>query len=201
VLAANDHIASGASALPGDKHEDPDADLISRLKTGDETALAALMDRHMSTIHKLAFYVLGDAMTAEDVTQIVFLKTWEKAADWKPGQARILTWMRRVATNQCLDMLKKKKPIYTDAVPDTEDVADTPFDALSKQEQSSRVSLALAKLPDRQRAALILSYYQAVSQREGASVMDITESAYESLLVRARKALKILLADDMMVES
>lgn len=200
MLAANDHIASGASALPSDKVADPDADLIPRLARGDETALAALMDRHMTTLHKLAFYMLGDAVAAEDVTQTVFLKTWETASDWQPGNARLLTWMRRVATNRCLDMLKKKKPIYTDTVPDMTDAADTPFEALSRRQQSQRVGSALAQLPGRQRAALTLSYYQDVSQREGASIMKITESAYESLLVRARKALKIILADDVMPE-
>ncbi|MEP3890056.1 MAG: sigma-70 family RNA polymerase sigma factor [Hellea sp.] len=179
---------------------DPDADLIFGLKAGDERALAGLMDRHMSAIHKMAFYMLGDQMSAEDVTQTVFLKTWERAKDWEPGQAKLLTWMRRVTRNACLDILKKKKPIYTDTVPDMEDSANSPFDSLSQSEQSGRVGAALSQLPENQRAALTLSYYQGVSQREGASVMDISESAYESLLVRARKALKIILADEKMME-
>ena len=175
---------------------DPDADLIFGLQAGDERALAGLMDRHMKTIHKQAFYMLGDQMAAEDVTQTVFLKTWEHMADWQAGKAKLITWMRRVTRNACLDILKKKKPIYTDTVPDMEDVADTPFENLSQLEQSERVSAALDKLPHNQRAALTLSYYQGVSQREGSNILEISESAYESLLVRARKALKIILADE-----
>ena len=96
--------------------------------------------------------------------------------------------------------VKKKKPIYTDSVPDMEDTSNSPFEALSQIEQSSRVGAALAQLPENQRTALTLSYYQGVSQREGATIMDISESAYESLLVRARKALKVLLADEKMME-
>jgi len=179
---------------------DPDADLIFGLKAGDERALAGLIDRHMNTIHKQAFYMLGEQMAAEDVTQTVFLKTWEHMKDWQPGRAKLITWMRRVATNACLDILKKKKPIYTDTVPDMEDGAGSPFESLSQLEQSERVSAALGQLPDNQRAALTLSYYQGVSQREGAGIMDITESAYESLLVRARKKLKAILADEKMLE-
>lgn len=179
---------------------DPDADLIFGLKAGDERALAGLMDRHMSAIHKQAFYMLGDQMSAEDVTQTVFLKTWERAKDWEPGQAKLLTWMRRVTRNACLDMLKKKKPIYTDTVPDMEDDAHSPFESLSQSQQSQRVGAALGALAENQRAALTLSYYQGVSQREGAEVMNISESAYESLLVRARKALRIILADEKMME-
>ena len=144
----------------------------------------------MTTIHKMAFYMLGEQMAAEDITQTVFLKTWENAKNWQPGQAKLLTWMRRVTRNACLDMLKKKAPIYTDTVPDIEDDANSPFESLSQSEQSDRVGAALAQLPENQRTALTLSYYQGVSQREGSNVMDISESAYESLLVRARKALK-----------
>lgn len=179
---------------------DPDADLIFGLKAGDERALAGLMDRHMNAIHKQAFYMLGEQMAAEDVTQTVFLKAWETAKDWQPGQAKLLTWMRRVTRNACLDILKKKKPIYTDTVPEMEDSANSPFESLSQSQQSQRVSAALERLPENQRTALTLSYYQSVSQREGASVMEISESAYESLLVRARKALKIILADEHMME-
>ena len=177
---------------------DPDADLIYGLKSGDENALAGLMDRHMSAIHKQAFYMLGDQMAAEDVTQTVFLKTWERTKDWQAGQANLLTWMRRVTRNACLDILKKKKPIYTDTVPEMEDAAHSPFESLSETQRSYRVGVALAQLPENQRAALTLAYYQGVSQREGATIMDISESAYESLLVRARKALKIILADETM---
>ena len=179
---------------------DPDADLIFGLKAGDERALAGLMDRHMQTIHTQAFYMLGDQMAAEDVTQTVFLKTWEHMNDWQAGRAKLITWMRRVTTNACLDILKKKKPIYTDSVPDREDEAGSPFENLSQTEQSERVGAALRQLPDNQRAALTLSYYQGVSQREGSNIMDISESAYESLLVRARKALKLILANERLLE-
>jgi RNA polymerase sigma-70 factor (ECF subfamily) len=181
-------------------HIDPDADLIFGLKAGDERALAGLMDRHMQTIHSQAFYMLGDQMAAEDVTQTVFLKTWEHMSAWEAGRAKLLTWMRRVTTNTCLDILRKKKPIYTDSVPDREDDGQSPFDSLSQSQRSERVAKAISQLPDTQRAALTLSYYQGISQREGASILDITEGAYESLLVRARKALKITLADERQLD-
>ncbi len=179
---------------------DPDADLIFGLKAGDQRALAGLMDRHMQKIHKQAFYMLGDQMAAEDVTQTVFLKTWEHIQDWEAGSAKLITWMRRVTKNACLDILKKKKPIYTDTVPDMEDTSESPFENLSEAQRSERIKTALGQLPNNQRAALTLSYYQGVSQREGSSIMEISESAYESLLVRARKALKVILADEKLLE-
>lgn len=154
----------------------------------------------MQKIHKQAFYMLGDQMAAEDVTQTVFLKTWEHIQDWEAGSAKLITWMRRVTKNACLDILKKKKPIYTDTVQDMEDASESPFENLSEVQRSERIKAALGQLPDNQRAALTLSYYQGVSQREGSSIMEISESAYESLLVRARKALKVILADEKLLE-
>lgn len=169
---------------------DPDGDLIAQMATGDASALASLMDRHMTHIHQLAAHMLRDPVLAEDVTQSVFLKTWQTAPKWTPGKAKILTWMRRVATNQCLDILRKKSPVFTDNLP--ERVADGPnaLDAVEHQQQSLHITDALKTLPDRQRLALTLTYYQDVSQKEGAHILGISISAYESLLVRARKSLK-----------
>lgn len=181
-----------------DQHLDPDADLISSLQAGESAALETLMERHLTTIYNLAYYMVGDQMSAEDISQTVFLKTWQTISDWKPGQAKLITWMRRVTTNACLDYLRKKKPIYTDKVPELVDGGDTPFEALSRQDQSARVKMALMSLPERQRGAVTLSYYQGLSQRDGAAVMNISEGAYESLLVRGRKTLKTLLETERM---
>ena len=152
----------------------------------------------MTTLYNQAYYMLGDQMAAEDITQTVFMKTWQNIETWKAGQAKLITWMRRVTTNACLDQLRKKKPIYSDVIPDIEDTADTPFDTLSRQNQSHVIKAALQELSERQRAAVTLSYYQGLSQREGAAAMDITEGAYESLLVRGRKTLKTILKTKMM---
>ena len=151
----------------------------------------------MTTLYNQAYYMLGDQMAAEDITQTVFMKTWQNIETWKAGQAKLITWMRRVTTNACLDQLRKKKPIYSDIIPDIEDQADTPFEALSRQNQSDVIKAALQELSDRQRSAVTLSYYQGLSQREGAAAMDITEGAYESLLVRGRKSLKTILKTKM----
>jgi len=155
----------------------------------------------MTTIYNQAYYMLGDQMTAEDIAQTVFLKTWQNIKVWQPGRAQLITWMRRVATNACLDYLRKKKPVYSDNVPDVVDFADTPFEALSRKGQSETIKEALQKLSDKQRAAVTLSYYQGLSQREGAAVMNISEGAYESLLVRGRKALKVILTPKMRPEN
>jgi len=148
------------------------------------------MDRHMNRLHALAAYMLGDAVMAEDVCQTVFIKTWEMAPTWTQGQAKLITWMRRVTTHQCLDILKKHSPVYPGDVPDVEDMHISAVDDMIANEEAMRVKLALDQLGYRQKAAIILSYYDQQTQKDAASIMQISESAYESLLVRARKTLK-----------
>lgn len=173
---------------------DPDNDLLPGLRDGDEAALARLMDRHLKTVTAIGYYMLGDAALAEDVAQTTFLKLWQNAPGWEPGKATLLTWMRRVATNDCLDRLRKKGPIYSDHVPDQADDKDTAFEELEKRDTIDAVRRALDGLPDTQRAAITLSYYQQLSQKDGAEILNQSVKAYESLLSRARKNLKTALS-------
>lgn len=174
---------------------DPDTDLIPRLQAGDEAALAELMERRMKTIHALAARLLGDAVMAEDVAQTVFLKTWTHIKTWKSGSAKLQTWMCRVATNQCLDILKRKGPIYTENLPDIADSRTSAMDKLRSEDDAARVRMAMNALTPSQRAAITLCYFEELSQKEASQVLDINEKAYESLLSRGRKALRQILND------
>lgn len=175
---------------------DPDADLIPRLKAGDETALSELMSRRLKTIHALAARMLADPIMAEDVAQTVFFKTWAHAPKWEPGKARLLTWMCRVATNQCLDILKRKAPVYSDQVPDISDGRAGAVDRLSANDDAALVKHAMGALPAAQRAAISLCYFDELSQKEAATILDISVKAYESLLSRGRKNLRNILSKD-----
>lgn len=177
---------------------DPDADLLKALARGEHNALAALMDRHLTAIKSLAWYILGDEMMAEDITQEVFLKAWKQAPDWQFGKAKFSTWLHRVVKNQCYDRLRKKTEIFTDEVPDVIDGRETPHKALVADEvrnnRRAAVALAMGKLPERQSLAIILCYYRNLSQNEAAEIMEIGVRAYESLLARGRRNLRELLS-------
>jgi RNA polymerase sigma-70 factor (ECF subfamily) len=158
------------------------------------------MDRRLSTIHALAAGMLGDVVMAEDVAQTVMLKTWTNAPKWQPGHARLLTWMCRVATNQCLDILKKKGPIYSDDVPDIDDGRASAVDKLTADNDAATVKAAMISLPDRQRAAITLCYFDELSQKEAASILGVSVKAYESLLSRGRKKLRLELENSALRE-
>ena len=149
------------------------------------------MDRHLDRLHGLAWHMTGDRAQAEDIAQETFLRFWQAAPKWdENGNATILTWMRRVATRLCIDEKRRKRPIYTDLVPEKIDPAPRADIELVRSEMSQRVQAAILNLPDRQRAALVLSFYQHQSQKDGAAIMGIKEKAYESLLSRAKASLK-----------
>ena len=169
---------------------DPDIDLLPALRAGEPSAFTQLMDRHLRSVHGLAWHMLGDVSRAEDVSQETFLRFWQTAPSWTDGAATILTWLRKVATRICIDEIRRKAPIFTDDVPDVPDPSGSADRMLMADDIARRVRDALDRLPERQRAAIALSYYQDVSQRDGAAILDIGEKAYESLLSRARQQLK-----------
>ena len=170
---------------------DPDNDILPALIRQDQRAFSILVDRHISRLSAQAAQILGDVHQAEDVTQTVFLKTWEMLPNWETGNARLLTWMRRVSKNLCLDILRKKKPIYTDEVPDQSSDDLSAEQELTQAERNQWVRQSIQALPERQKVALTLFYYQELSQKACAEIMDLTVPAFESLLRRARQTLKL----------
>lgn len=174
---------------------DPDADLVARVGQGDPAAIQALMSRKLSRMLALSRRMLGDAAEAEDVTQEVFLRAWRQARTWTPGAGKFDTWMHRVALNLCYDRLRRRREVVTDTPPEQVDPTPTAEAGLIGQARAERVRDAVAALPERQRAALILCHYQGLSNIETAALLDISVEAVESLLSRARRALKVSLAD------
>lgn len=174
---------------------DPDDDLLVRVADGDPAASRALVARKLPRILGLAQRMLGDATEAEDVAQETFLRVWRQAPKWRPGQAKFDTWLHRVALNLCYDRLRRKREILTDEPPQIADEGPAPDRGLEARDTGRRVTAALARLPDRQREAVVLCHYQELGNIEAAAVMGVTVEALESLLSRGRRALRAALAD------
>lgn len=181
-------------ALPEEKEslETGNADdsaLMRRVASGDAAAFRALAERHTPMVHALAWRLLGEAAEAEDVVQEAFVKLWVNAKGWTPTGGGLGGWLRRVATNACLDRLRRRRFVSHEAVPERVDDA-APADAVvDAKRRRAAVAAAILALPDRQRAAIVLTYYEGVSNAEAASILGIGVKALESLLVRARQTL------------
>lgn len=174
---------------------DPDEDLVRRVGKGDPAAIQAMVARKLPRMLALAQRMLGDAVEAEDVAQDALLRAWRQAPRWVSGRAKFDTWLHRVALNLCYDRLRRRREILTDAPPERRDEGPAPDHGLLAADLGAVVNKALARLPDRQREAIVLCHYQELSNIEAAALMDISVEALESLLSRGRRALRQALAD------
>lgn len=177
------------------KIADPDEEVVERVGRGDAAAVQALVARKLPRLLALATRMLGDAAEAEDVAQEVFLRVWRSAASWRPGEARFDTWLHRVALNLCHDRLRRRREQPVAETPDEVDAGPLPDAALDEAKSGGRVARALQALAPRQREAIVLTYYQELSNSQAAAAMEVSVDALESLLSRARRALRAQLME------
>lgn len=176
--------------------EESDEALIERFAAGDQSAARALTVRLSPRVLGLATRMLRDTAEAEDVTQEAMMRLWKMAADWRPGEAKPSTWLHRVATNLCIDRLRKRRragPPLED-VAEPQDPAPTADARLIAADRASAVTEALNALPDRQQTAIRLRHFEDLSNPDIAAALDVSVEAVESLLSRARRSLAARLA-------
>jgi RNA polymerase sigma-70 factor (ECF subfamily) len=173
-----------------------DSDLLLRAGRGDSAAFRSLVARHLPAVLSVARRMLRDDAEAEDVAQEALVRFWRGAAELQLGPGGVRPWLRRVVSNLCIDRIRATQRItVTDEVPE-QTVDAGQFHGLAEQELSARVDAALKALPERQRLALTLFQYEGLSQIEVGQIMGISDEAVESLLGRARRALKAALKED-----
>ncbi|MGY2410209.1 RNA polymerase sigma factor [Pseudomonas pergaminensis] len=179
------------------KDTDPDVELLARISNNEPAAVNEMVTRKLPRLLALASRVLGDADEAKDVAQESFLRIWRHAASWRSGEARFDTWLHRVALNLCHDRLRRRKerPLSDDDTAALVDTTPSLDEQLEAADRSARMAAALAALPERQREAIVLQYYQELSNIDAAALMNISVEALESLLSRARRQLRSQLAD------
>jgi RNA polymerase sigma-70 factor (ECF subfamily) len=176
--------------------EDDDA-LMERVAAGDERAFARLVARHGPRAQALAHRFTGSASDAEEVVQEAFWRVWRSASRWRPGGALFSTWLHRVVVNLCVDHERRQKirrflPFADAFDPPSDDVDQER--SLADRDEVAAVRMDMRALPERQRAALLLSADGERSNAEIAEALETTEKAVESMLVRARRALRAKLA-------
>ena len=179
--------------------EASDDELVERTAKGDKMAFTLLVRRHQTRLLSLMTRSTGSRAAAEDIVQDVFTRAWIKAPDWQSrssGRASYAAWLSRVALNLAIDRGRRTKPVALDGIAEPEDPAPLPEVDLMVRERDARVRAAIDGLPERQRVALSLTYDAELSNAEGAAAMETSVGAFELLLVRARRALRVALRDD-----
>ena len=185
-----------------------DVQLMLDVKAGDEQSFALLLQRYRIPLVNFLYRMVRNREQAEDLAQEVFLRVYRARADYVPS-AKFTTWLFRIATNLALNSVRDSKyrrmevSIDAPAVADEEgderplDVADQRPDIeqhLVAEVRSQLIRHAIEKLPEKQRAAVLLHKYQELDYSEIARILECSESALKSLLFRAYETLRVELA-------
>lgn len=163
---------------------------------GDKRAQRLLVDSLMPTAYRLAFRMLNNQALAEDATQDAFMRLWRYLPDWEP-RAKLSTWFYKVTLNVCQDRLRKKTETLMEVLPDPIDERDGPAQSLERAQMANKLHAAIATLPERQRAAITLCGIEQLSQKEAAEILETSAVAVDSLVARAKRALRVALSNEV----
>jgi RNA polymerase sigma-70 factor (ECF subfamily) len=169
-----------------------DADLVSSASGGDEPALAEIYRRHGGAVHGMARRLLRNDALADDVTQDVFVRLWRNADRFDPGRGTLRAYLLRDAHGRAVDLLRSETARKLREERDgrrSSAAAPGPEQEVWANVQSERVRAALAGLPEGERKAVVLAYYQGLTYKEVAATLGEPEGTVKS---RIRSGLKRL---------
>lgn len=172
-----------------------DAELTAAVCAQNQQAFTVLISRHYQAVYRVAWRSCRNDADSEDVTQEAFLKLWNNPSQLRDGNA-VKGWLMRVASNLVMDKFRQKPMQDIEAALHIADQA-LPADAkLDHTQVAARIDTEIANLPERQRLALTMVHFEHLTNIAAAAAMEISVDALESLLARARRALKTNLAAD-----
>jgi RNA polymerase sigma-70 factor (ECF subfamily) len=186
-----------------------DVQLMLDVKAGDEQSFALLLHRYRTPLVNFLYRMVRNREQAEDLAQEVFIRVYRARADYVPS-AKFTTWLFRIATNLALNSVRdtrhQRMEVSLDApiMVDSEDGDERPIDVAEKnpnieehlveEAQRDMIRHSIDKLPEKQRAAVLLHKYQELDYGEIAKILQCSESALKSLLFRAYETLRVELA-------
>jgi RNA polymerase sigma-70 factor (ECF subfamily) len=178
-----------------------DAELMLRLRQGDEASFGLLLDRHRASVIHFLYRMVQNQAVAEELAQEVFLRVYKSRSNYEPT-AKFTTWLFRIATHLALNWIRDGRPEKRQASMDGEnagarqlaDVRRTVEQELIYQAKLWEVRKAIESLPPKQRAAVMMHKYQELEYAQIANVLTCSESAVKSLLFRAYESLRVRLA-------
>ena len=184
---------------PNSEEHDSDAALVERALDNDLAAFEQLVTRYQNKIIGYAARMLNDATEAEDVAQETFIKAYRSLASFR-GESSFSTWLYRIATNLCIDRVRKIKrspksayslddPLDPDEDKGGREVADTTFEpsiSIEREEVRRRVRETVAEMPEKLRAVIVMCDIQGMSYDHIAQVLDVPLGTVKSRLFHAR---------------
>jgi len=139
--------------------------LVLAIRSGDQSAMATLYERYSSVVYSVALRVLGDTGAAEDILQDVFMQLWRKPGAFDASRGNLGAWLAVITRNRSIDLLRKRRPegdfenVVLSVEPDLATEAD-------RSRAAEKVRAVLAAMPDTQRKALELAYFEGLTHTE-----------------------------------
>ena len=199
--------ASGVAVLAAKSGENTDAELMLRVREGDDGAYSYLLEKYRKPIIHFMFRMVRNQAVAEELAQEVFLRVYRSRQTYR-AEARFSTWLYRIATNLGVNHARDTKQersaqtIYLDApdpetgtTPDVADLTPSAEQDMVRDERMHAIREHVMALPERQRVAVLMHKYQGMDYREIGDVLKLSESATKSLLFRAYQTLRERLKD------
>ncbi|MFE7125141.1 RNA polymerase sigma factor [Streptomyces sp. NPDC057617] len=165
--------------------------LVARAAEGDDDAFAVLVHRHSAPLLALAYHLLGNVSDAEEAVQDALVSAWRRLPEFR-RDATFRTWMYRIVTNRCLNVLRAHAPpVSLDAVPEpaVHDASGEPARAVENAAATAALVHALRDLRPAQRACWVLRELHGLSYKEIAQVVGENEQTVRGRLFRARRTL------------
>lgn len=173
---------------------------IDMLRAGDKSEFARLMDAYSTPIYRLALKMLADPQEAEDVLQTTFLKAFQHIHEFE-GRSSLATWLYRIAANEALMLLRKRRPeLPLDDEPEEGEPLPRPFQFADwghlpegeflSGESKKQFEHAIQQLPEKLRIVFLLRDMEGLSIKETSDTLNLTETAVKTRLLRARLNLR-----------
>src|SRR5262245_64879280 len=171
-----------------------EADLLAACLSGRPGAFDLIVERHRKAVYQLCYRFVGNHEDASDLSQDVFLRAYRGLKNFR-GQSSIATWLYRIGVNVCLNRVSVKAPLSEpiDSAQHIDTRSESPDERVLRDERAARVRVAVSRLPDKQRAALILRMYHDMSHQEIAEMLGSSVGAVKANVFHALQNLKKLL--------
>lgn len=176
-----------------------DADLVAACLGDQPGAFDLIVERHRRSVYQLCYRFVGNHEDASDLSQDTFLRAYRGLKNFR-GQSSLSTWLYRIGVNVCLNRVSVKTPA-SEPIEDHPQVdlrSESPTDRLLRNERASRVRAAIARLPEKQRMALILRMYHDLSHQEIADALGGSVGAAKANVFHALQNLRKLLGEDVL---
>lgn len=183
-----------------------DVELIGLVIRSEPAALSELYDRYSRLVFSIAYSLVGDYATTEEITQDVFVRVWERASQYRADQGKVSTWLISIARHRSIDMLRRQgaRPddhtvSWAESTIDGMPSDDNPEEAAELSLQRQRVRAAIAQLPEDQKRALALAYFNGYTHRQIAERLDQPLGTVKTRIRLAMQKLRQLLKDEKIV--